>query len=216
MSDELDYLKAELRSIVDDLKHDHAELDLRIALVVYRDEGDIYVTRTFPFTSDIDTLQASLAQQSAGGGGDYPEAVEQAMGRALALDWRPGAVRSMLFVADAPPHADDIVSTWRSTEAARAQRIQIVPVGASGVGPGSEYMMRAMAAVTQSRYIFLTDDSGIGNPHAPPSVDCYLVTSLETLIRRVLDSQISGRRVEPPEPEIIRTVGNYNQGRCVG
>ena len=55
-------------------------------------------------------------------------------------------------------------------------------MGASGVGPGAEYMMRAMSALTQSRYIFLTDDSGIGNPHAPPSVDCYNVTSLQTSI----------------------------------
>ena len=137
------------------------------------------------------------------------------MARAVALDWRPDAVRSILFVADAPPHADDVASSWHSTEVARAKRIQIVPVGASGVGPGSEYLMRAMAALTQSRYIFLTNDSGIGNPHATPSVDCYLVTKLASSIHRVLNSQISGRRVEPTDNEIIRAVGDYDMGRCV-
>jgi hypothetical protein len=72
-----------------------------------------------------------------------------------------------------------------------------------------------MAAATQSRYLFLTDDSGIGNPHAPPAVDCYLVTRLDTLVRRVLDSQISGRRVEPRDGEVIRSVGQYDNGRCI-
>ena len=69
-------------------------------------------------------------------------------------------------------------------------------------------------ALTQSRYIFLTDDSGIGNPHAPPMLDCYLVTKLGSSIRRVLDSQISGRPIEPARDEIIRMVGDYDGGRC--
>ncbi|MES1202449.1 MAG: VWA domain-containing protein [Pseudomonadota bacterium] len=215
MGDELEYLKAELGDILAKLNSDHPNLNIRVALVAYRDQGDQYITRTFPFTQNVAALQADLAQQSAGGGGDYPEAVEQALARAVALDWRQDAVKSLLFVADAPPHADDVVTAWTSTEVARAKRIQIVPVGASGVGPGAEYFMRASAALTQSRYIFLTDDSGIGNPHAPPSVDCYLVTALGPLIRRVLDAQISGHRVEPAENEIIRSVGHYNNGRCL-
>jgi hypothetical protein len=72
-----------------------------------------------------------------------------------------------------------------------------------------------MAAATQSRYVFLTDDSGVGNPHAPPAIDCYLVTRLDTLIQRIIDSQVAGRRIEPERNEIIRTVGQYDAGRCV-
>lgn len=214
MSDELEYLKVELDSILGGLRQEHPNLDIRVALVAYRDTTDDYITRTFSFDGDVSTMQGHLSRQRAGGGGDYPEAVEQAMARAVALDWRENAVRSILFVADAPPHADDVATTWRSAEVARAKRIQIVPVGASGVGPGAEYMMRAMAAVTQSRYIFLTDDSGVGNPHAPPAVDCYLVTSLESSIQRVLNGQISGRRVEPGRAEVVRAVGRYDNGHC--
>jgi hypothetical protein len=121
----------------------------------------------------------------------------------------------MLLVADAPPHDENVPRAWAAVEAARAQRIQIVTVGASGVGPTAEYFMRATAAATQSRYIFLTDDSGIGNPHAPPAIDCYLVTRLDALVRRVLDSQISGRRVEPDARDVIRRVGHYDNGKCV-
>jgi hypothetical protein len=215
MGDELDYLKAELGSILADIGSRHPGLDIRLALIPYRDKGDEYVTRTFPFTRDLGSTQANLRAQVADGGGDYPEAVEQAMTRAMMLDWRPDAIKSLLWVADAPPHAEDVPTAWAAAEVARDKRIQIVPVGASGVGEGAEYIMRAMAAATQSRYIFLTDDSGIGNPHAPPAVDCYLVTRLNALIRRVLDAQISGRRVEPGDQEVIRAVGTYDHGRCV-
>jgi hypothetical protein len=215
MGDELEYLKAELRSILDDVKAKHQGLDVRLALIAYRDKGDEYVTRSFPFTGDLGAVQANLSAQRADGGGDYPEAVEQALARAMAFDWRPDAVKSMLWVADAPPHGEDVAPSWAAAEVARAKRIQVVPVAASGVGEGAEYLMRAVAAATQSRYLFLTDDSGIGNPHAPPAVDCYLVTRLNALVRRVLDSQISGRRVEPGQGEVIRSVGNYDRGKCV-
>jgi hypothetical protein len=215
MGDEIAYLRSELRAILAALRRGHPELDIRLALVAYRDLGDRYVTRTYDFTGDEDRMQADLAAQSANGGGDYPEAMDQAMARAAALDWRPDAVRSLLLVADAPPHDENVGATWAAAEAARAARIQIVPVAASGVGDTAEYVMRAMAAATQSRYLFLTDDSGIGNAHAPPAIDCYLVTRLDRLVRRVLDSQISGRRIEPRAGEVIRAVGDYEGGRCL-
>jgi hypothetical protein len=214
MGDELEYLKAELREIVGALRARHRGLDIRVSVVAYRDQGDEYVTRTFPFTNDINSIQASLAAQSANGGGDTPEAMEVALNRAVGMDWRADAAKSILLVADAPPHGEDVAATWNAAEVARGKRISIVPVAASGVGEAAEYIMRAMAAATQSRYLFLTDDSGIGNPHAEPSVDCYHVTRLDALVRRVLDSQISGRRIEPEQREILRTVGDYDNGRC--
>ncbi|HEX8225503.1 MAG TPA: vWA domain-containing protein [Allosphingosinicella sp.] len=215
MGDEIAYLKSELRTILADLRRSHPGLDIRLGLIVYRDLGDEYVTRTFPFTANVDSMQANLRAQYAAGGGDYPEAMDLALARAVVQDWRPDAVKSLLLVADAPPHDENIGKTWRAAEAARGKRIQIVPVAASGVGDTAEYVMRAMAAATQSRYIFLTDDSGIGNPHATPAVDCFLVTRLDRLVRRVLDSQISGRRVEPREGEVIRSVGRYDSGKCI-
>jgi hypothetical protein len=119
--------------------------------------------------------------------------------RAANQDWRKDAVKTLILVADAPPHNDDVALAWRAAEHLRNARVHIVPVGASGVGDRAEYVMRAMAAVTQSRYTFLTEDSGIGNPKAPPAIDCYLVTRLDQLLRRVIDSQISGRCILPPD-----------------
>lgn len=215
MGDEMAYLKAELQSVLGALKRSHPGLDIRLGLVAYKDEGDVYVTRTYPFTSSLMAMQGNLATHEADGGGDYPEAMDQALIRAVGLDWREDAVKSLLLVADAPPHDRNVARTWAAAEAARGKRIQIVPVAASGVADTAEYVMRAMAAATQSRYIFLTDDSGIGNPHAPPAVACHIVTRLDTMVRRVLDSQISGRRIEPREGEVIRTVGRYDDGKCI-
>lgn len=214
MSDELRYLQAELASIVNDLKDRHSGLDIRVGFTFYRDKGDAFVTRTFALGSDIDAAQKHLAAQRAQGGGDYEEAMQDALIRAAGQDWREDAVKTLLLVADASPHNTDIPLTWRAAEHLRKSRVHIVPVGASGVADTAEYVMRAMAAVTQSRYTFLTEDSGIGNPKAPPAIDCYLVTRLDQLLRRVIDSQISGRRIEPEANEVIRRVGQYDAGRC--
>lgn len=215
MGDEIRYLQAELRSIVNAITAKHRNLDIRVGFVFYRDIGDEYVTRTVAFDRDIGRAQGVLARQYATGGGDYPEAMDQALIRAVGQDWRADAVKSLLLVADAPPHDDKFARTWAAAEAARAKRIHITPVAASGVGDKAEYAMRAMAAATQSRYLFLTDDSGVGNPHAPPAIDCYLVTRLDALVRRVIDSQLSGRRIEPEQQEVIRSVGQYDAGKCV-
>ncbi len=215
MGDEIRYLQSELRSILASVSAKHRNLDIRVGFVFYRDLGDDYITRTVAFDSNISRAQGVLAQQSANGGGDYPEAMDQAMIRAVGQDWRPDAVKSLLLVADAPPHDNQFGRTWAAAEAARAKRIQITPIAASGVADKAEYAMRAMAAATQSRYLFLTDDSGVGNSHAAPAIDCYLVTRLDALVRRVIDSQISGRRIEPDDREVIRSVGHYDAGKCI-
>ena len=75
--------------------------------------------------------------------------------------------------------------------------------------------MRSMAAVTGSRYLFLTDDSAVGNAHAEPQVACYRVTALDSLLVRVIGGLVSGRRIEAEPDEVIRTVGEYDRGRCL-
>ena len=214
MSDEIAFLKSELRAILEDIKKRHPALDLRVGLVAYRDTGDEFVTRTYALTSDLDQLQSAIAMQDGNGGGDMPEAVDAALNRGVDQDWRDGALRMLLHVADAPPHNDKMRLAFDAAEVARAKRVQIIPVASSGVDDRAEYFMRATAALTQSRYVFLTDDSGIGNPHAEPDVACYVVTSLASTIRRVIDSQLSGRRIEPTSNEVIRVNGIYDHGKC--
>ena len=70
----------------------------------------------------------------------------------------------------------------------------------------------SLAAATQSRYLFLTDDSGVGYSHAEPSIPCYRVTSLQDLLQRVLATELSGHRQEAGS--VIREVGSYSGGVC--
>ncbi|MEL7447339.1 MAG: vWA domain-containing protein, partial [Pseudomonadota bacterium] len=116
MADEMRYLQAELASIVGALEERHKNLDIRVGFTFYRDEGDEYVTRTFAFDDNIERAQARMSQQRANGGGDYPEAMHKALIRAAGQDWRDDAVKTLLLVADAPPHNRDVGTTWLAAE----------------------------------------------------------------------------------------------------
>ena len=74
--------------------------------------------------------------------------------------------------------------------------------------------MRVTALVTGGRYIFLTDDSGVGNSHEVPKIPCYFVTQLDSAIVRMVDIEMTGQYVEPDAQEILRTGGDPNNGAC--
>lgn len=214
MGDELSYLQTELTSILNNIQNANPQVSIHAGLVVYRDIGDQYVVRSYPFTDNLADMQSALNGETFDGGGDYPEAMDQAMAEALTFQWREQSAKVSFLVADAPPHSDRVGATWASALAARSQQIHIVPLAASGVAEEAEYLMRSMAALTNSRYLFLTDDSGVGNPHNEPAVDCYIVTRLDGLIKRVINQVITGVRTEPASNEVIREVGNYDNGVC--
>jgi len=216
MGDEMRYLTAELRDIAAAVQSQFPDVAARFGLVVYRDLGDAYVTRQFDFTESVETARQQLADQSAGGGGDYPEAMEQALALALDAQWRAGnTARLLVLVADAPPHDENINRALQAAKAARRMGLRITPLAASGVADTAEYLMRVMAATTHSRYLFLTDDSNVGESHAEPKIPCYVVTRLDQLLIRVIASELSGRRVEAEPDQIIRTVGQQDGGVCV-
>ncbi len=215
MGDELQYITTELEGIVSRVKGRFPDVAMRFGLVVYRDEGDEYVVKTFDFTDSVETMREQLAAQSANGGGDYPEAVEQALGSAVDRDWRGGETAKLLFhIADAPPHDQKLEAMLERVKSFRRLGIHVYPIGASGVADTAEYMMRVAAATTHGRYLWLTDDSGIGLSHAEPKVPGYVVTKLKDLIFRVIASELAGERVEPAEEEILRTVGRCDRGVC--
>jgi hypothetical protein len=75
--------------------------------------------------------------------------------------------------------------------------------------------MRQASVLSGGRYLFLTDDSGVGNSHAEPDIACYRVTALKDLLVRVLASELSGFRKEAADSAVIREVGNYANGVCL-
>lgn len=216
MGDEMDFLRSEIVGIVDRVRRNAGNVDVNVGLVAYKDEGDQYVVRSFGMGRDARTIRNEISGLTAEGGGDEPEAVDQAMKAAVALPWRQNAAKVVMLIADAPPHEEAIAATLASAGALRSKGVQIVPLAASGTEDTAQYVMRTMAAMTQGRYVFLTDDSGVGNAHAEPSIGCYQVTRLDQLLTRVLSEIVTGRRFEARPQDIIRTVGDMRRGRCIG
>jgi hypothetical protein len=214
MGDEISYLQEEVRGIVESVRAASPGVSLRFSLVVYRDRDDEYVTRVFPFTDDLDAFRRDLAAQSADGGGDYPEALDKGIEALGQLAWRAGDVAKVAFlIADAPPHTDRAAAYLAGVDALRRRGVHIYPVGASGVADEAEYLLRLTAALTQGRYLFLTDDSGVGNSHAEPHIPCYAVQKLDDLLRRMVLFELTG---EPTAArDVVRTVGQPSaEGRC--
>ena len=208
MGDELTHLKAEVKGISAAIQKKFPEVQQRFALVLYRDEGDEYVTRAFDFTSSLDDFHKKLAAQTAAGGGDYPEAMHKGLEEANQLRWRDADVARVLFlIADAPPHGQHINCAMSAVNRLRQRGVGIYPVACSGYDDACEFVMRSSALLTGGRFLFLTDDSGVGNSHAEPKIPYYQVERLERLMARMIAGELTGRTVEPAPADILRTVG---------
>lgn len=216
MGDEIAYLQTEFLAISQRIETAHPDAEQRWSLIVYKDDGDEYVVRWFDFRNDAAEFRTHLAAQSAGGGGDFPEAPDQALETMNQLAWRSGAsnARIAFWVADAPHHdgvADKMADAIRG---AADQDVHIYPVASSGIDEMTELTMRSAAQLTGGRYLFLTDDSGVGGSHLEPSIPCYFVTRLDAAIVRMVDIELSGTYHEPTAKEIIRTGGDPQDGAC--
>ena len=216
MGDEIAYLQAEFAGISSTIAAQHPNAKQRWSLVTYRDVGDDYVVKTVDFQTDAEQFRLELAKQHAGGGGDIPEAPDQGMAALPQLAWRSGDnnARLAFWVADAPHHADKATAMAAALRDVRDLGVHVYPVAASGVDELTELSMRTAAQLTGGRYLFLTNDSGIGDDHKEPTIPCYFVTSLRSAILRMVDIELSGKYHEPSATEVIRTGGDPQDGAC--
>ncbi len=185
MGDELLYLQKEFEDIAGRV----ADQSTRFSVNFYRDHGDAYIVHSNPFSDDIKAASALINAESADGGGDYEEAVDEALINAvMEHEWREEASKILFLILDAPPHdTDEVAANLRmAVEAATAQGIRIIPIAASGVNEKTEAFLRSIAMLTGGTYTFLTDDSGVGNSHLEPTVGSYSVEALNDLIVRLV------------------------------
>jgi hypothetical protein len=189
MGDEIEYLKTELLDVLERATQTPNIL-LRTGSVFYRDKGDDYVTRISNFTTTISTTVDFVKQQSAAGGGDWPEAVHTALQDAITqTSWSQTAKARLLFlVLDAPPHEDNEVKAKvrEMTKLAAAKGIKIIPITASGIDKSTEFLMRFISMSTNGSYVFITNHSGIGNEHIEATVGDYEVEFLNDLMVRLI------------------------------
>ena len=190
MGDELRYLQAEMKDVIARAKEATGGLQIRTGAVVYRDHQDEYLTRISRLTDDIKTTQTFIDKQQAYNGGDYPEAVPEALMAALnSAGWDPNArARIAFLILDAPCHRDSLTVALLNEQVlnAAALGVRIVPVVCSGIGESGEMLVRSIALATNGTSFFLTDDSGIGNPHLQPTTDSLKVEHLNDMMVRTI------------------------------
>ncbi len=97
--------------------------------------------------------------------------------------------------------ASGVFSSYLSTMDLGSRNM--IPVASSGIDKQTEYLFRNEALLTGGTYVFLTDDSGIGNEHLAPSIGEFMVEYLNDLLVRVINEYHTGMDIEP-EP--------YDQG----
>jgi Mg-chelatase subunit ChlD len=143
-------------------------------------------------------LREALNPLQAGGGGDYPEALNEALHETVhRLSWRgDGATRMVVLLADAPPHLDYGAPHYDDDMlAALGKGIKIFSVGASGLDRQGEFIQRQMAQYTGGRFVFLT----YAQAHDPASgpgretlhdVKNYSVETLDRLIVRLVSEEL--------------------------
>ena len=150
-------------------------------------------TRYSDFTNDIEAQQKWLKLQNADGGGDTPEAVEVAMDEAVSKQWSENSTKLLFHVADAPSHDKDVPAWANAAYKAANKGIKIISVAASDTSKETEYLFRSQSLITSGQYVFLTNDSHIGNSHIEASTDEPLVVEyLNDCLIRIINGYATG------------------------
>ena len=101
--------KQKIWSIANEMISAQPTPELKLGLIGYRDRGDEYVVKSFSLTDDIDAIYGHLREFQAGGGGDAPESVNEALAEAIhKMPWSSDnkVLKIIFLVGDAPPHMD--------------------------------------------------------------------------------------------------------------
>ncbi len=195
MEDELRYVNREVADIVARITAEAPETQVRVGAVFYRDRHDSPALQRIAFTRDIGGFARAMQGIHASGGGDYPEDLNAGLHQAISgLGWTGGnAVRTLVVISDAPPQRYPTQFDYRTAMMHAASRgIRILPVAASGADREVEFLFRAMATMTSSPYVYLTDDSGIGNHHMEADTDRVAVEYFHDLLTRLVIDDIHG------------------------
>ena len=190
MDDEVASLRTSLLDVIRRISATDPGIHLRIGGVAYRDRGDDYVTKPFDFTSDMASVERTVATLQTGGGGDHYEAVHEALDASLSrLSWRrDGAIRILFLIGDAGPHLERSPDSIEIARRATAQGIQIIPIGCSGLDDVGELVWRQLAVLTLGKFLFVsyggTTDHHVG-VYEENDLDELMVRSIAEAVEAV-------------------------------
>jgi hypothetical protein len=222
MGDEIAQLKATIAQVSDQLQALPQQPDIRFGMTLFRDEGDLFVTSTFDFTNDIESFQAALDQVEADGGGDTPEAVDEAFAAALGdPSWRDPAstVQLVFLVGDAAPQIGRQVPTTypQSIQEAASRGITVHVVAASQTDDPAEHTFREIAQGTGGRFVFLAYGAAgtATGEHTDIASTDYEELSLDQLVVRLVGEELAALTGEaftpPPTPSTVPSTDPQGQ-----
>ncbi len=204
MGDEISYLQAELGDVIRQVAESNAAAQIRLSFLFYRDHGDQDIFTFVDFrdvteSKDYEIQQKELAKQFASGGGDYEEAMDEAMEIAVSKQWSVNSTKLIFLVLDAPIHSGEEYEGRYANAVATAAGwgIRICPVLASGADTFCEYLTRSAAVLTGGTFVFLTDDSGIGGEHLDPELPNAVIEYLNACLVRLINGYHTGTFADP-------------------
>ena len=159
MGEEIDRLKATIQIINDNISTLKPRPAVRFGMVLYRDRGDEYITKTIQLTNNLSAFEKELAKVKAGGGGDRPEDLESALDETInKINWNTDGIRLAFVITDADAHLD-YGRTYTYIDAsvdAKNKGIKLYTIGTGGLPLQGEYLLRQISQLSNARYIFLT------------------------------------------------------------
>ncbi|TNF35163.1 MAG: VWA domain-containing protein, partial [Deltaproteobacteria bacterium] len=162
MSPWIEQARRRIAAIATDLATGEPAPEIRFGLVAYRDTTDDFVTRVDDLSPDLDAIKARLDETQAKGGGDYPEAVLEALDAAVVqLGWTlddPDVVKLVYLVGDAPPnHHPTTPDEERVLAEALDRGIVIHTIACGNISDGGEGFFERVARMSEGRPFRLKD-----------------------------------------------------------
>jgi len=172
MDDDIASVKAAASNIVNTVAARSS--DYRVAIVAYRDWDDsagYAMFEDYAFSSDVGAIIANINSLSVGGGDDEPEAVLEALMRAIDSrsvgSWRNNVNKQVIVMGDAPPHDPSregftAASVAQAAEDADPVVIQAIVVGNEGIySPEAVEAFRELATLTGGNFFEAADASQV-------------------------------------------------------
>jgi len=157
--------KMKIWSLANEISSGQPKPIVRFGLVGYRDRSDAYVTKSVPLTRDMDELYDHLMAFSAGGGGDTPEHVNEALRVAIDdMKWsrNQNTLKLIFLVGDAPPHDDydDGLTSRKMARKARARGI-IVNTIRAGRADDTRVAWQRISRIAGGEYASIAQSGGV-------------------------------------------------------
>lgn len=144
MRDELEDIQANLLGIIRILYR--LAPTLQVGFVAFKDRGEDYVVRSYrlrDMTRDhLRSIVSFVNDLEASGGGDRPEPVDQALEKAVAMNWRDEAHGKIIVISDAAAHRRNWERTMEMADTFRRVPNTALPRNVSTIFTGSDQTAR--------------------------------------------------------------------------